>query len=61
MYSTPNARPSRILLGPVGWVGHSVLSVTGYVGGVTLLATAALGSILWPRVSRAQAAAAPDS
>jgi phospholipid/cholesterol/gamma-HCH transport system permease protein len=37
------------VLGPVRWLGRSVLGITGYVGGVTLLATAAGGSVLWPR------------
>ena len=58
MYSTSTA-PPRVLLGPVGWLGRSLLAVTAYVGGVTLLGMAALGSILWPRLSRDQSAAAP--
>ena len=52
--------PAHILLGPVGWLGRSLLAVTAYVGGVTLLGMAALGSILWPRLSRDQSAAAPE-
>jgi phospholipid/cholesterol/gamma-HCH transport system permease protein len=53
------ARPARILVNPVGWLGRSVLAVVSYSGGVTLLAFGALGSLLWPRRDRAQAAAAP--
>ena len=59
MHSTSTVLPSRTLLGPVGWVGRSVLAVLGYVGGVTLLALGAAGSVLWPRLSRDEEAAAP--
>jgi phospholipid/cholesterol/gamma-HCH transport system permease protein len=52
MHSTSTAPPLPPILGPVGLVGRSVLGITGYVGGVTLLAIAALGSALWPRFGR---------
>ena len=38
MHSTSTASPLAPVLGPVGWLGRSVLAVTAYVGGVTLLA-----------------------
>jgi phospholipid/cholesterol/gamma-HCH transport system permease protein len=47
------------LFAPVGWLGRSLLAVTGYVGGVTLLAMSALSSIVLPRVFRDQTAATP--
>ncbi|MFI5454232.1 MAG: ABC transporter permease [Isosphaerales bacterium] len=59
MHSTSTGLPSRTLLGPVGWVGRSVLAILGYFGGVTLLALGAAGSVLRPRLSREEAAAAP--
>ena len=58
MHSTSTAPPIASVLGPVGWLGRSVLGIAGYVGGVTLLAMAALGSVLWPR-GRDRTAAAP--
>jgi phospholipid/cholesterol/gamma-HCH transport system permease protein len=45
--------------GPVGWVGRTVLAATGYVGGVTLLGLAALGSALWPTLRSSHAPGAP--
>jgi phospholipid/cholesterol/gamma-HCH transport system permease protein len=54
---TSTAPPLPPVLGPVGWLGRSVLGSTSYVGGATLLAMAALGSILWPSSSRDQASA----
>ncbi len=48
MHSTSTAPPLPPVLGPIGWLGRSVLGITGYVGGVTLLAMAALGSVVWP-------------
>ncbi len=56
MHSTSTAPPMPSVLGPVGWLGRSVLGITVYVGGVTLLAMAAAGSVLWPQ-RRAQATA----
>ena len=55
MNSTTTASPAQIVSGPVGGIGRSVLAIMGYAGGVTLMATAALGSILWPVGSRDQA------
>jgi phospholipid/cholesterol/gamma-HCH transport system permease protein len=49
MHSTSTAPPLPPVLGPVGWLGRSALGITSYVGGVTLLAMAALHSVLWPR------------
>lgn len=49
MHSTSSALPSRPMLGPVGWVGRSVLAVMGYLGGVTLFSFAVAGWFLWPR------------
>jgi phospholipid/cholesterol/gamma-HCH transport system permease protein len=57
MHSTSTAPPLPPVLGPVGWLGRSVLGITGYVGGVTLLAMAAFGSALWPRFGRDRAPA----
>ena len=54
MNATSTARPARILVNPVGWLGRSVLAVVAYAGGVTLLAFGALGSLLWPRRDRAR-------
>jgi phospholipid/cholesterol/gamma-HCH transport system permease protein len=48
MDATPSALSSRVINGSVGWLGHSVLAVVGYVGGVTILAATAAGAILWP-------------
>jgi phospholipid/cholesterol/gamma-HCH transport system permease protein len=48
MHSTSTAPPLPPVLGPVGWLGRSALGITSYVGGVTLLAMAALRSVLWP-------------
>jgi len=59
MHSTSTVLPSRTLLGPVGFLGRSVLAVMGYVGGVTELAIGAAGSVLWPRLTRDEQAAAP--
>ena len=59
MHSSSTPLPSRTLLGPVGWLGRSVLEVMSYVGGVTLLAMGAAGSVLRPRLGRDHAAAAP--
>jgi phospholipid/cholesterol/gamma-HCH transport system permease protein len=52
MYSTGAALPSRPVLGPVRWIGRTVLASTAYVGGVTLLALASAGWALWPRFTR---------
>ena len=49
MHSTSTAPPLPRVLGPVGWLGRSALGITSYVGGVTLLAMAALRWVLWPR------------
>jgi phospholipid/cholesterol/gamma-HCH transport system permease protein len=49
MHSTSTAPPLPPVLGPVGWLGRLALGITSYVGGVTLLAMAALRSVLWPR------------
>ena len=57
MNSTSTALPTRMFAGPVGWLGRSVLATMGYVGGVTLLAMAALGSTLWPGMGRRRTAA----
>lgn len=43
---------SRIVFGPLGWVGRAVLAVVAYVGGVTLLAMAVFGFVAWPRLRR---------
>jgi phospholipid/cholesterol/gamma-HCH transport system permease protein len=59
MNATSTVRPARTLVNPVGWLGRSVLAVVAYAGGVTLLAFGALGTLFWPRLDRAQAAAAP--
>ena len=59
MHSTSTALPSRTLLGPVGWLGRSVLAVTGYVGGVTLLAMGAAGLGPLASAGRDDEAAAP--
>jgi phospholipid/cholesterol/gamma-HCH transport system permease protein len=50
--STSTAPPLPPMLGPVGWVGRTMLRSTGYVGGVTLLAMAALSSVFWRRSNR---------
>jgi phospholipid/cholesterol/gamma-HCH transport system permease protein len=57
MPSTSTAATTPILLAPVVGVGRSVLAMFGYVGGVTLMATAALGSALtlWPSRNQAPA------
>ncbi len=57
MHSTATGSPSQFVTGPVGGLGRSVLAIMGYVGGVTLLAMAALGAFLWPLSSRDQAPA----
>jgi phospholipid/cholesterol/gamma-HCH transport system permease protein len=59
MHTTSTALPTRMISGPVGWLGRTVLAMVGYVGGVMLLALAALGTSLWPGKSREQAVAAP--
>jgi phospholipid/cholesterol/gamma-HCH transport system permease protein len=59
MNATSTARPSRVLVNPVGLLGRLVLAIVAYAGGVTLLAFAALGTLLWPRRDRAHADAAP--
>ncbi len=38
MHPTADTLPSRAVIGPVSWVGQSVLAVPAYMGGVTLLA-----------------------
>ncbi len=50
MQPTANTLPSRALIGPVSWVGQSVLAVPAYMGGVTLLAVRGgrLGRPAWP-------------
>ena len=48
MHPTANTLPSRTLIGPVSWVGRFVLAVPAYMGGVTLLATEAAGSVVRP-------------
>jgi phospholipid/cholesterol/gamma-HCH transport system permease protein len=48
MHPTSDALPSRALIGPVSWVGRSVLAVPAYMGGVTLLALEAAGSVILP-------------
>jgi phospholipid/cholesterol/gamma-HCH transport system permease protein len=48
MHPTANTLPSRALIGPVSWVGQSVLAVPAYMGGVTLLALKAAGSVVRP-------------
>ena len=48
MELTSTASPSQLVRRPVGWLGHAVLAAASYVGGVTLLAMASLGSALWP-------------
>jgi phospholipid/cholesterol/gamma-HCH transport system permease protein len=57
MPSTSTAAPVPFLLAPVAGVGRSVLAMMAYAGGVTLMATAALGSALtiWPRRNEAPA------
>jgi phospholipid/cholesterol/gamma-HCH transport system permease protein len=57
MPSTSTTATPPILLAPAASVGRFVLAMLGYAGGVTLMATAALGSTLtlWP--SRDQAPA----
>jgi phospholipid/cholesterol/gamma-HCH transport system permease protein len=59
MNVTSTARPPRVLVNPVGWLGRLVLAAVAYAGGVTLLAFGALGSLRWPSRDRAHAAAAP--
>jgi phospholipid/cholesterol/gamma-HCH transport system permease protein len=59
MDSTSTALPSRILFASAGWLGRSALAVTGYVGGVTLLAMACVRSIVWPPLRKSRLAAAP--
>ena len=58
MSLTSNALPSPGLLGPVGWVGRSVLGSMSYVGGVVLLACEAMGSLLRPAEDEAEASTA---
>jgi phospholipid/cholesterol/gamma-HCH transport system permease protein len=48
MHLTSTAPPLPPVSGPVRWLGRSALGITGYVGGVTLLAIAAGSSVLWP-------------
>jgi phospholipid/cholesterol/gamma-HCH transport system permease protein len=48
MHPTSDALPSRALIGPVSWVGRSVLAVPAYMGGVTLLALEGAGSVFLP-------------
>ena len=57
MHSSSTTLPSRTLLEPVGWLGRTVLALTGYVGGVTLLAMGAAGSFFWPVPARDEAPA----
>jgi phospholipid/cholesterol/gamma-HCH transport system permease protein len=59
MHSTTTALPSRPLLGPVGWVGWSVLALMGYLGGITLFSLGVAGWLLWPRRARDEEATAP--
>ena len=52
MHPTSTVSPPRTLLGPVGALGHCVLAVLGYVGGVTFMAVGAASWALWPRFAR---------
>ena len=52
MHAPANVLPSRTILGPVAWLGHSVTAAVGYVGGVTLLAAGSVGAVLWPAQRR---------
>ena len=45
MHATTEALPSRALIGPVSWVGRFVLAIPAYMGGVTLMAAIAAGSV----------------
>ena len=46
MSTSSAALPSAGPLGPVGWIGRTVLASLAYVGGVTLLTFAVAGSLL---------------
>ncbi len=46
--TTTSPRP----LGPVAWVGRSLIEGLGYVGGVTILFLCAAGWLIWPFRSR---------
>ena len=48
MQSASTLSPSRTRVGPVAWLGRSVLESLGYVGGVTLLLFRVPVWILWP-------------
>jgi phospholipid/cholesterol/gamma-HCH transport system permease protein len=52
MSSASNLTLSRKPLGPVAWLGSSVIAGLGYVGGVTLLLLRVAGSLIWPWRSR---------
>ena len=47
MHPTTTTLPSRTVIGPVSWLGRSVLAVPAYMGGVTLLALVAALSVFW--------------
>ncbi len=54
MQSASTLSPPRTRIGPVAWLGRSVLESLGYVGGVSLLLIRVPGWILWPWQSRRQ-------
>ena len=56
MQSASTLSPSRTPIGPVAWLGRSVLESLGYVGGVSLLLIRVPGWILWPWQSRREEA-----
>ena len=53
----PTALTSRPLVGPVGWVGWSVLASMGYLGGITLFSFGVAGWFLWSGHARDDAQA----
>jgi phospholipid/cholesterol/gamma-HCH transport system permease protein len=52
MSSAATLVTSRTPLGPVAWVGRSVVLGLSYVGGVTILLLRVAGSLIWPWKSR---------
>ena len=52
MSSAATLNTPRNPLGPIAWVGRSVVQSMGYVGGVTILLLRVPGSLLWPWISR---------
>jgi phospholipid/cholesterol/gamma-HCH transport system permease protein len=52
MSSVSTQARSRMPLGPVAWLGKSVIDSIGYVGGVAVLLLRVVGWLLWPWQSR---------